>query len=381
MRHWTNALVAAVTGIVAATGASAQQHVLNMLVLSEDAPKIQKVADAYQAKHPDVAIKMQSAPWDQYFQTAELRLNSKDMSVDLVYVDVPLIAGYASRGFLATVDPNLDTSALVPSSLNAGKYDGKLYALPINNSAQVLFYNKKLFADAGVTPPDGLTPGGTATQAQANEIASSKRWTWEQVAEAAQKLTQKKGGKTAVWGFSFDQINELYQLQPLGESLGTDVISPDGKTAQGYLDSPAWVKGATFWSELYNKWGVSPKGLSHDEPPQLFANGQLALFAGGTWNLAFPKERRRLRRRGLSLLSGRQGSDPDRKLVHRRRREFGEQGYRRRFRKIPDPFGRRDQDVVRCEQAVARLQAVAGADQQVAGLRRVPAGRVPDWRL
>jgi maltose-binding protein MalE len=46
------------------------------------------------------------------------------------------------------------------------------------------------------------------------------------------------------------------------------------------------VKGATFWSDLYNRWGVSPKGLAHDEPPQLFANGQLALFAGGTWNLA-----------------------------------------------------------------------------------------------
>ena len=38
-------------------------------------------------------------------------MNSKDKSVDLVYVDVPLIAGYASRGFLAPVDPNLDTSA------------------------------------------------------------------------------------------------------------------------------------------------------------------------------------------------------------------------------------------------------------------------------
>src|ERR1700734_4195324 len=146
---------------------------------------------------PTWRSKMQSAPWDQYFQTAELRLNSKEKSVGLVYVDVPLIAGYAARGFLAPVDPNLDTSALVPSSLNAGKYDGKLYALPINNSAQVLFYNKKLFADAGVRPPDGLTPGGTATQAQANEIASSKRWTWEQVADAAPKLTQKKGGKTA----------------------------------------------------------------------------------------------------------------------------------------------------------------------------------------
>ena len=121
MRHWTSALVAAFTGLMAATGASAQQHVLNMLVLSEDAAKIQKVADAYQAKHPDVAIKMQAAPWDQYFQTAELRLNSKDKSVDLVYVDVPLIAGYASRGFLAPVDPGLDTSALVPSSAQRGQ--------------------------------------------------------------------------------------------------------------------------------------------------------------------------------------------------------------------------------------------------------------------
>lgn len=286
MRPWSSAMIAAFAGLMAATGASAQQHALNMVVLSEDAAKIQKVVDGYQAKHPDVTIKLQATPWDQYFQTAELRLSSKDKSVDLVYVDVPLIASYASRGFLAPVPSSVDTSALVPSSVSAGKYDGALYGLPINNSAQVLFYNKKLFADAGITPPEGLTAGGTATQAQADEIASSKRWTWEQVADAARKLTVQKAGKTVVWGFSMDQINELYQLQPLGESLGTDVISPDGKTAQGYLDSPAWTKAATFWSDLYNKWGVSPKGLAHDEPPQFFANGQMALFAGGTWNLA-----------------------------------------------------------------------------------------------
>lgn len=286
MKPWTSAMIAGFAGLMAASGASAEQHTLNMVVLAEDAGKIQKVADAYQAKHPDVTIKMQATPWDQYFQTAELRLSSKDKSVDLVYVDVPLIASYASRGFLAPVPSSVDTSALVPSSVSAGKYNGALYGLPINNSAQVLFYNKKLFADAGITPPDGLTAGGTATQAQADEIASTKRWTWEQVADAARKLTVQKGGKTVVWGFSMDQINELYQLQPLGESLGTDVISPDGKTAQGYLDSPAWEKAATFWSDLYNKWDVSPKGLAHDEPPQFFANGQLALFAGGTWNLA-----------------------------------------------------------------------------------------------
>ena len=94
-----SAIVAALAGLTAATGASAQQHTLNMVMLAEDAAKIQKVVDGYQAAHPDVTIKMQPTPWDQYFQTAELRLGSKDKSVDLVYVDVPLIASYASRGF------------------------------------------------------------------------------------------------------------------------------------------------------------------------------------------------------------------------------------------------------------------------------------------
>ena len=153
-RHWMSALAATFAGLMAATGASAQQHVLNMLVLSEDSAKIGKVADAYQARRPDVAIKVRAAPWDQYFQTAELRLGSKDKSVDLVYVDVPLIASYASRGFLAPVDPGLDTSALVPSSLDAGKYEGKLYALPIKARPFVALARSTMMA----TRPDCCSP-------------------------------------------------------------------------------------------------------------------------------------------------------------------------------------------------------------------------------
>ena len=285
MAKLIGAALAALMGVSAASLARAEPHTLTMIVLSEDADGIQKVAEGFRASHPDVTLKLQTYPWDSYFQTAQLRLNAKDSGIDLVYVDAPLIASYASRGFLASMDKAIDTSALVPSSLGAGQYKGVQYGLPINNSAQVLFYNRKIFATAGVAPPEGLTPGGTATQAQANEIASAKRWTWEQVAEAGKKLTVKKGGTTTTWGFEFDQVNEIYQLQPLGESLGTDVISPDGKTAEGYLDSSAWTRAATFYAGLYNDLAISPKGVSHDATPQLFANGQVAMFAGGTWNI------------------------------------------------------------------------------------------------
>jgi len=286
MKLLKTAIVASLMASMLAGTALAQDKTLNMIVIEGgDTTAMQAVADAYTATHPDVTIKLQPYPFAQFFQVAELRLRSKDAGVDLVYVDAPLVASYASRGFLSPVDAGLDTSALVTSALDAGKYDGTQYALPINNSAQVMFYNKALFAAAGITPPDGLTAGSPASQAQVDELASAKRWTWEQVADAAQKLTVKEGGRTTTYGFTVEQFGELYQLQPFGESLGTDVIGPDGYTAKGYLDSEAWTKAATYWSDLYNLWGVSPKSLGYGEAAQLFGNGQLAMLAGGTWNL------------------------------------------------------------------------------------------------
>lgn len=127
--------------------------------------------------------------------------------------------------------------------------------------------------------------GLTATQADVDALAATKRWTWEQVADAAQRLTVREDGRTLSWGFTVEQFGELYQLQPFGESLGTPVIGPDGYTARGFLDSESWVKAATFWSNLYNAWEVSPRSLGYGEAAQLFGNGQLAMFAGGTWNL------------------------------------------------------------------------------------------------
>lgn len=286
MKMWKTAAIAGLVAGMLTTTAFAQQKTLNLIVIEGgDTTAMQAVVDAYSAGHPDIKINLQPYPFAQFFQVADLRLRSKDAGIDIVYVDAPLVASYSSRGFLSPIDPAIDTASLVPGSVDAGKYDGTLYALPVNNSAQVLYYNKKLFADAGIAAPEGLTAGATATQAQVDELASTKRWTWEQVADAAQKLTKRDNGRTTQWGFTVEQFGELYQLQPFGESLGTDVIGPDGYTAKGYLDSEAWTKAATYWSNLYNEWAVSPKSLGYGEAAQLFGNGQLAMFAGGTWNL------------------------------------------------------------------------------------------------
>lgn len=280
------AIAAGLAASLLAGTALAQDKSLNMIVIEGgDTTAMQAVVDAYTAENPGVTINLQPYPFAQFFQVAELRLRSADTGIDLVYVDAPLLASYASRGFLSPIDEDIDTASLVPAALDAGQYEGTQYALPINNSAQVLFYNKALFEAAGITPPAGLSAGEPASQAEVDELAANGRWTWEQVADAARDITVTEGGRTTTYGFTVEQFGELYQLQPFGESLGSEVIGPDGYVADGYLNSEAWTKAATFWSNLYNEWAVSPKSLGYGEAASLFGNGQLAMFAGGTWNL------------------------------------------------------------------------------------------------
>jgi multiple sugar transport system substrate-binding protein len=290
MKSWKIRLsLGAVAIALLAGSALAEQKSLTVVMVSGDDAAMAPVVKAFETAHPDISIKVQAVPFDQFFQVTDMRLRSKDKKIDLVYTDAPLVAAYAQKGYLEPLDgattPAEADTLWTKTAIVGGTYDGRLMAFPINSSAQFLFYNKSLFAKAGVPAPDGLTAGQKVTQADIDTLASTKRWTWEQVADAARKMTVVQDGKTMVWGFSVESLGEIYQVQPFGESLGKPVIGPDGYTAKGYLDSAEWKKAATFWSNLYNDWKVSPRDMGWGAAAQLFVNNQLAMFTGGTWNV------------------------------------------------------------------------------------------------
>src|SRR5687768_4487534 len=134
MKLIKTAIVASLMASMLAGTAFAQDKTLNMIVIEGgDTTAMQAVADAYEAANPGVTINLQPYPFAQFFQVAELRLRSADAGIDLVYVDAPLLAAYASRGFLSPIE-DVDTSTLVSGALDAGKYEGTQFALPINNS-------------------------------------------------------------------------------------------------------------------------------------------------------------------------------------------------------------------------------------------------------
>ncbi|MFC7394522.1 ABC transporter substrate-binding protein [Scopulibacillus cellulosilyticus] len=249
--------------------------VIRMMTLSDWNSSLKKIVAQFEKENPTIKVNLETYPYEQLFENTEVKLGSKSRTYDIITVDGPLVANYSVKDYLEPlnhyISPKEQRKAWIDSSIKEGTYKGKLMAAPMNTSTQVLFYNKDIFSKRGVKPP---------------EFNIKKRWTWDQVVQAAKKLTYDTNGNRYpdVFGFSFEQVGRAYQNLALSDSLGANVISKDGLTTDGYLNSSKSVQAARFYYDLFNKWKVSPK-ITANESKEYFKTGKIAMFIGGTWNI------------------------------------------------------------------------------------------------
>ena len=231
------------------------------------------VWDAFNEVHPDVTVEADFLPWDAFFEQIQVRLASGSGDPDVYEVDVPLTASYGFREWLIPLDDLFtedEVNDWVPSSLEAGHYEGELIAAPMKTSTQLLYYNKDLLDQVGIVPP-----------------GEDERWTWEQLADAAKVATVDADGDGVpeTWGFIWEQIIRIYQLQPMPMSLGGVAIGDDGLTVRGIIDSQEWIDAFTYYSNAFNEWKVAPQGEIGWPSDTLFRTGKLAFELAGNWNI------------------------------------------------------------------------------------------------
>jgi fructooligosaccharide transport system substrate-binding protein len=185
---------------------------------------------------------------------------------DILYVDGPNISNYAEAGLIVPIDAYFtedDLNDFVDSIKVQGTYDGKLFALGATESSVALYYNKDMTDAAGITMPDKLEDA----------------LTWSEFEEIAAKLTTDQVVGTNI---IMDKGEGLpYVLEQFWISNGTDFISEDGSTAEGYVNSEKGIQAATFLN------GLIQKGYANVEPiQQEFHNGKCATMLGGSWEVA-----------------------------------------------------------------------------------------------
>lgn len=207
-----------------------------------------------------------------YLELLQVKLPAGSDDYDVIGVDVPLVASYATKGWIASVDEYFtdeEKAQFNASALEAGSWDGEFYAPAMNSSSQLLWYNTALLAEAGVEVPESTV---------------ENRLTYEQVEDLAKQALEvlDPDGTKGICGITLGQVSRTYQMNPLANSMGGKNIGDDGFTAEGVVNDDAWVAAATWYQNLFNE-GVSLKGITADDAGNFFQAGKVIFLIDGTW--------------------------------------------------------------------------------------------------
>ncbi|WP_163537430.1 sugar ABC transporter substrate-binding protein [Gracilibacillus sp. YIM 98692] len=155
--------------------------------------KMQELIDRFMDQHPNIKITTQSAPYGQFFQKLDTQI-AADEAPDVWLSDGVLVMKYAERGAVKDLTDwiNRDLEKEDYYGLDFNKdADGKYWGVPQGIQIGALYYNKDHFDKAGVEYP-------------------SEDWTWEDLKEAAAKLTLDASNKKPKdEGFNSENIQQF----------------------------------------------------------------------------------------------------------------------------------------------------------------------------
>lgn len=109
----------------------------------------QGIADAFHTKNPDITVKVQTINWNDFDSQVQTMVQNHQYP-DITEGDY--FSTYAQEGLLYKASDVLsDPGNLLPAFKAQGSYQGAQYGMPFTTSSRTLFYNKALFAKAGIT--------------------------------------------------------------------------------------------------------------------------------------------------------------------------------------------------------------------------------------
>ena len=265
----TSALLAACSGSGASESSSSanssgKTEISYAIWDSGQEPGIRKIADKFEEKNPDIKINIQVVDWDNYWTMLEAGATGGSLP-DTFWMHSNEIYRYGSNEMLLPLDDYLAESKEAklenfPDGLNEiYNINGKQFAVPKDFDTIGLWYNKKMFDEAGIPYPDDT-------------------WDWNKLKEVAKKLTKSDGSQ---YGFGAGLSNQEGYYNFIYQNGGT-VITDDKKS--GY-DDPKTVEALDYYFSFV-KEKLSPALTVDKERAEAFQNGQVAMSVFGSWNLS-----------------------------------------------------------------------------------------------
>lgn len=228
---------------------------------SEEQRVWQQLADRVSAADPQVRIRLETSPFNDYFTKLGARLGGNGAPC-IVSMQSLRTAGYAQgmRPLDDLIAKNkVDVSDFDKSIMQGLSFDGKQYALPYDLGPVILTYNRDLFRKAAVPEP-------------------RLGWTLAEFESDARKLT--RDGK---YGFAASTL-DLWMLPMVLTRTGAQPTDGAGNLR---LTTPAMTAGVQWYADLVATKKVAPRlpGVDPTFAETQFLDGHAAMGANGPWAL------------------------------------------------------------------------------------------------
>lgn len=251
---------------------------------------MEQLIENFEAANPDITVKMTTFPYADYRTKVAAAIPAGE-GPDVVQLFYGWLNDYIEAGLIQPLPEDSFPAAQIDADffpmVQAMKQDGQYYALPTAVRSLALFYNERLFEEAGIDgPPETL----------------------DEMVEAAKKLTEKDGaGNITQVGLTSGMTAQDHHWfrEVLIRQFGGEPYL-DGYRTVNY-DTEAGLKALEFYTDLEKTHEVTASSFM-DEPQAAFKAGRAGMHIDGSFRIGSLAEVRGLKWSVAELPAGPDGT-------------------------------------------------------------------------
>ncbi len=214
---------------------------------------LDKVITDYNGQQSNYEVTAKYVPFADFKKQLSIGASASELP-DMVIIDSPDHASYASMGIFADLTGKFDVNQYYEGAVNSCTIDGALYGVPFGVNCLSLYYNADMLEAAGCTPPT----------------------TWDETLETAKKLT-----KDNVTGLAFCCLqNEegTFNFTPWLWSTGATSYE---------MGSEGGIKALTFLKNMVESGAMSKECINWTQGDVMnqFISGNAAMMVNGPWQI------------------------------------------------------------------------------------------------
>lgn len=242
-------------------------------------PELMKITNSVVAsiekRNPGLKIQLDVIPFGDYQQKLTTAFAAND-APDVIFVEVNNFVDLYLRGALEDLLPyiqkdGIDLKMYYPDVMGRFTHDGHVLVLPQDTApAGLMYYNKKIFREAGVPYP-------------------TSDWSWpEPFLSICKKLVKDDAqGRRIRWAY-----DEAYPISTdnFMFSNGGNFVDNTAHPTRFTMDDPRVIQAVRFRYDMIKKYHVAPSPTeiqsfsAANSVENMFINGSIAMMCSGIWH-------------------------------------------------------------------------------------------------